>query len=486
MTSAAEGNLLVPAALFGWIPLVIALFAFLPPRRAVIIGFVAAWLLLPVAEYEFMSLPEYNKVSASCLGIFFGALIFDTNTLLKFRPKWYDLPVFVLCFCPVMSSLTNGLGLYDGFSESLKEIFLWMLPYLIGRLYFTDLKAIRELVIGIFVGGLLYAPLCLWEIRMTPQLHRQVYGFAATSFIQTFRYGGFRPVVFIGGSGLTLGLWMAFSAISGHGLMTWKSLKHLYGIPMLFFVCFLFGTSVLGKSTAAVLLMVMGMGVLTCVWYMRNSLPVIGLALAPTLFIVIRVLGLWDGAELVNVASEVFGSDRAQSLDYRFYNERLLREHAWQNPLFGWGGWGRSRLRDEHGNDLAVTDSLWIIKFGANGLLGLGAFIAMLTLPVYLLHWRIPKGMWNHPLAGPTILTAVLLGLGLVNNCLNAGVIPMSILLAGGLTGLKIAAPEPAAPPLRPRSPREPVTPAQMVYMRRQSLKPRRPDPQEPPPSQGA
>jgi hypothetical protein len=227
----------------------------------------------------------------------------------------------------------------------------------------------------------------------------------------------------------------------------------------------------------------MGMGALTCVRLMRNSLPLVGLALAPTLFIAIRVLGLWDGAELVDVASEVFGPDRAQSLDYRFYNERLLREHAWQNPLFGWGGWGRSRLRDEQGNELAVTDSLWIIKFGENGFLGLAAFIAMVTLPIYLLHWRLPRSMWNHPLAGPTIITAALLGLGLVNNCLNAGIIPMSILLAGGLAGLRVTAPETAPIPSRPQFHRQPLTPAQVVYMRRQSLRPKVQEPQAPPPT---
>ena len=41
-------NLLVPVTLFGWIPVAIALFLLLPPRRAVIVAFLLAWLFLPL------------------------------------------------------------------------------------------------------------------------------------------------------------------------------------------------------------------------------------------------------------------------------------------------------------------------------------------------------------------------------------------------------------------------------------------------------
>ena len=56
---------LVPLTLFGWIPFVLALFALLPPRRAVVTAFLAAWLFLPMAGYGVKGLPDYTKMSAT-------------------------------------------------------------------------------------------------------------------------------------------------------------------------------------------------------------------------------------------------------------------------------------------------------------------------------------------------------------------------------------------------------------------------------------
>ncbi|NIA12724.1 MAG: O-antigen ligase domain-containing protein [Nitrospiraceae bacterium] len=430
-------NNLVPAALFGWIPVILALFAFLPNRRAVVVGFVMAWLFLPDYGYEIRFLPEYDKTSATCFGIFLGTLIFDTDRIFKFRPRWSDLPVVVLSFCPIISSRVNGLGLYDGFSESINECVRWLLPYFIGRLYFTDLRSMRELVIGIFLGGLVYVPLCLWEIRMSPQLHRQVYGFARTAFIQTYRYGGYRPIVFIGGSGLSLGLWMAFASLCGFGLWQWRTLREILRVPTYVLFPLIIVTTVLGKATAAILLMFMGIGCLVSMRVLRNNLPLLALALVPLCFIGARVSGQWDGYALVDIAEPVFGAERAQSLEWRFWNENMLLERAWEQPLFGWGGWGRSRVRDESGRDISVTDSLWIIKFGKNGFLGLAALVATVIVPVILLRWRLPTRLWGNPLAGPTIIVSVLLCLGLINNALNGALIPLSVVMAGGLSGFR-------------------------------------------------
>ena len=61
----------------------------------------------------------------------------------------------------------------------------------------NDPASQRTLLISIFIGGLLYVPLCLFEIRMSPQLHKLVYGFHQHIFAQTFRFEGWRPTVFL-------------------------------------------------------------------------------------------------------------------------------------------------------------------------------------------------------------------------------------------------------------------------------------------------
>ena len=74
------------------------------------------------------------------------------------------------CVCPLFSSLTNDeLGLYDGFSETLDQTLAWGVPYFMGRLYLGDAAGLRaDLVVGVVLGGLLYIPLCLYEMRATP------------------------------------------------------------------------------------------------------------------------------------------------------------------------------------------------------------------------------------------------------------------------------------------------------------------------------
>ena len=56
-----------------------------------------------------------------------------------------DIPVVVWCLVPMASSLTNGLGAYDGASFILQRVLMWGVPYFIGRLYFNDPQSLREL-----------------------------------------------------------------------------------------------------------------------------------------------------------------------------------------------------------------------------------------------------------------------------------------------------------------------------------------------------
>src|SRR6187200_550103 len=112
---------LVPLTLFGWIPFVLALFALVPPRRAVIIAFLAAWLFLPMAGYGVKGLPDYTKMSATAIGVLMGAAIFDTDRLLSFRPRWIDIPMFVWCTSVAISSYQNDLGIYDGCAETVRQ-----------------------------------------------------------------------------------------------------------------------------------------------------------------------------------------------------------------------------------------------------------------------------------------------------------------------------------------------------------------------------
>jgi hypothetical protein len=165
---------MIPVALLGWIPLSLALFVVLRPQQAVICGIVGAWLLLPPASLAISGLPDYDKSMASTVGICLATLIFQPNRLLGFRPRWFDVAIVAWCACPMISSLENGLGAYDGFSAVLSTIVRWALPYFIGRLYFGTLEELRELSVGVVVGGLIYVLPTLFEMRMSPWLRQSL------------------------------------------------------------------------------------------------------------------------------------------------------------------------------------------------------------------------------------------------------------------------------------------------------------------------
>jgi len=440
-------NALVTISLLGWTPVVLLLFLLLPARRAVIAAFVGAWLFLPVKVPEMLiirGLPELDKMTVTCLAVLLGTVIFDQNRLLTFRPKKYDLPMIIWCIVPLLSSLTNtdpaithpGIPnpFYDGLSETMKQTVTWGLPYFIGRVYFTNLVAIRELAIGIFVGGLIYIPLCLFEFKMSPQLHYLAYGsHPHVDFRQAMRGDGWRPTVFMA-HGLMVALWMACCTLLGTWLWFTGSLKKIFGMPVVLAVVPLFIVAVFSKSMGSLLLMCLGLCTLFFVKRTRMRWPVILLiALAPT-YMTVRATQLWDGMNAVELADTMFGEKRAQSLELRITNENILTQRAIEKPVFGWAGWGRSRVYDRWGKDVSITDGMWVIALGKHGIVGLAAFTAVILTPVWLTLKRFPTRYWSHPKAAPAAALAMVLILYMVDNLLNAMINPVFMLIAGALS----------------------------------------------------
>ena len=224
-------TLMVPLVMFGWIPLVLLMFACMPPRRAAILGFLLGWMFLPNYTYDLSGVPDYTKTTAATLAVFLGAIIFDGKTLAAVRPSLADLPVIAWCLCPFASSMTNGLGAYDGVSGVLNAVVTWGLPYLIGRAYLKDLASFRELAVLLFISGLIYAPLCLWEIRMSPQLNRYLYGFggiAGNEYHDELGAWGSRPRVFMS-TGLAVGTFMTAASLAGVWIWKTRTLRSLWG-----------------------------------------------------------------------------------------------------------------------------------------------------------------------------------------------------------------------------------------------------------------
>jgi len=431
-------SMLVPIVMFGWIPVVLLLFWQLPPRRAVIVAFVAGWLFLPVVAYKLKGLPDYTKMSATCVGILLFTLLFHADRFLSLRLCWADVPMLVWCIVPVGSSLSNGLGLYDGISNSLDTTVTWGFPYLVGRMHFGDFAGMRQLARGLLVGGLVYVPLCLWEIKMSPQLNRMIYGFHIGGFADTVRFGGWRPQVFMT-SGLMVGMWMSLTALIGVWLWSTRTVTHLSSYRIGWPVLVLFVTAILCKSMGAVVLLFIGLAVLYATRWFRTPAFVLALALLPMLYATARSVGGWSGDVLLTVSRAV-SEKRASSLETRLVNEDLLVNRASARLLLGWGGYDRNRVSDEEGRDVSITDGFWVIALGTRGIVGLGALMWACALPALLLLRLVPAAKWSDPEYAPAAAIAVSILLYAADNLFNAFLNPVFMLCAGGLVALHAGA----------------------------------------------
>jgi hypothetical protein len=440
-----SGNALVPLAMFGLVPLVGWFFSKLKPRQAAALGFAFAWMFLPVASIPIKGFPDITKVTVSCASILLAAWFFDKERLLSFKLRPVDIPMLLWCTCPFLSSVFNGIGPYDGLSESMYQSFTWGLPYFVARVYFADLKGLNTLAITIFVGGLLYIPFCIEEILMSPQLHRLTYGFHQHSFLQTMRGGGFRPMVFMEHglmvamwmvSASMMGLWLAYSKILPNNWSILPYSEYLRKCPLWLLLTALLVTMLLMKSTGAIALFVIGLSALFLSNKLKTSLIIVLLLAIPPTYIIARSTGFWSGENLSSLVAEKFSEDRGQSLQFRFDNEKILVEKALDGTFFGWGGWNRSRVFDEEGKDISVTDGLWIITLGTKGIYGLVLLVIVIELPVLLLLYRSNPEQWNTSKYAAIAVMAVLLVLYMIDNLLNGMVNPIFMLFNGGLCGL--------------------------------------------------
>jgi hypothetical protein len=406
----------------GWYPLCFVLFVLLPPARAVAAGLVLGFLLLPNVVYVLPGLPNYDKGLAIVLGVGFGALLVDARRLLRFRPSWIDLPVVVLCAAPFFSSLAAGSGAYDGCSKAFDFTVRWALPWLLGRTYFTDFESQRSLALAIVVGALVYVPFALWEVKMSPQLHSQVYGVALRSFKHAHRaFGLWRPNVFVS-HGLAYALYNALAALLALWLWHTRTVRQLFSLPMGLVAGVLVAMAFAAQSSNAILLMLVGTACLIAGGRYRRAFPVILLVIAPPVYVAMRQALRWDGRELVAVAETVFGRARAQSLDVRIESEATLRDRILERPWFGYNDFKEftgNRGREVEESPILV-DSRWLLYLGLYGVFALGGLWAMQLLPAWLVWRRLPPEWWNHPALAPAAALAVASLLVTLDGLLNA------------------------------------------------------------------
>lgn len=438
-----EPNLFAICALVAWPVVGLWLFLKKSTSIAVIWTILGGQLLLPVAaSIKIPMVPGFDKTSIPILVALFGILA--TRGHLKFRNGFgmAEILFAILLLCPFVTSQLNtdmimvggrilpGVGYYDALSAVVSQL-VFVLPFFFGRELLRGERENEEILRALVVAMLLYSIPILVEVRLSPQLHVWFYGYFPHDFGQQMRWGGFRPVVFLG-HGLLVAFFVATATVAAAAF--WRTGTRVFGLPggvvtaylgTILFLCKTLGALVYGVVFVPIVRI---LGPKTQV---RIAAVLVAVAL---LYPTLRVANLFPMTTLLDMAESI-SDDRASSLRFRFVQEQQLLEHAGQRFLFGWGRFGRGRLYDEEtGADISITDGHWIVVLGTFGFIGFLAEFGLLTLPVF----KAASAIKLTPTPKAAVFLAALaliVAINIVDLLPNSPMFSWTWLLAGALLG---------------------------------------------------
>ena len=453
-----------------WPLVTLLMFRRMSVERALIWSILGGYLFLPpLAEFNLPLVPSMDKTSIPALSAAL-VLVFAMGKRFALLPQAKVARLLVLVFVlgAIPTVLTNrdplffevlqnsdpvqfvtgflpGLNIRDIGSVLIGQA-ITLLPFLLARQFLATATGLREMLVALVVGGLIYSVPSLIEIRVSPQINIWVYGFFQHSFEQMMRDGGFRPIVFLP-HGLWLALFVLMTLVAAAALF--RQAEGQQRVRLMMVTGYLAVLLVLCKSLAS---MMYGVALVPLVLFASPKAQIrvaLVFALIAVTYPMLRNFQLVP-LDWILAQAESYSPDRAQSLGFRFNNEQILLERAAEKDLFGWGGWGRNLIRhSETGQILSIPDGRWIIVFGTFGWVGYIAEFGLLALPVFLLsrYMRADLAGRISPHAVPLTL---MLAITLIDMLLNATLIPFTWMLAGAVLGHleKVRAGDPLRAPL--------------------------------------
>lgn len=349
--------------LFSWPLIAILAYLKLDTVTATFVTIVGGYFLLPLkAELDLPLLPPLDKESIPNISALISILILKKKKFYFFTQyRWLKSIIILIVAIPFInvffnkSPIFNGafwlpsLTLHDGFSNSLLA-YLRILPFIIAVNITQSNKDVFRLFQLLVWSLLIYAPLVLLELRLSPQLHNWVYGYHPHNFLQQIRDGGFRAVVFLGHGLLTSNIYLAgFMALS----ILYKAkvffINQRVNIALLFLFFILI---ILLKSVSAIVMALLCAFMAFSLGRSLRSTANIAIVTAVILYPYVSYLGLIP-YEIINDYLIGVNAERAQSLYFRFSNEALLLDYLGNNFLIGNGG-SRMMLFN------SVVDGTWI------------------------------------------------------------------------------------------------------------------------------
>ncbi|MEF3075501.1 hypothetical protein V2P20_10745 [Methylobacter sp. Wu1] len=387
------GNWFAYTTLALWPLISIRLYRTKTVQAATLWTLLGGFMFLPVGtSVDLPMIPPFDKNSIPVLSAFLGCWFVTKRRVSILSGRgWVKWLVILFIIEPFITAELNsdaifiggrflpGMTSYDALSAMVNQ-FIIIIPFFIGRQLFKTCDNQLLMFKALALAGLGYSVLMLFEVRMSPQLHTWVYGYFPHSFGQQMRYGGYRPVVFIG-HGLRVAFFAAITLTSA--VVIWQLKDKIRQFSSAGVAYYLLLVLILCKSVASTMY---GFAALLLIKLasIKNQLRIATfLVLIALLYPTMSIMNIFPHQALIEWAASV-DADRAQSLGFRFDNEHKLLEHGQQRFFFGWGSWGRNRVyNQENGKDESVTDGRWIITFGQFGWLGFIAEFGLLAIPIF-------------------------------------------------------------------------------------------------------
>jgi hypothetical protein len=355
---------------------------------------------LPVgADIKFAMIPTFDKSSVPNLAALFGCAFVGG----RFVKLWNgfglaELLLVAIAICPFITAELNSdpiqigrtvvlpaVSSYDAGSEVITQ-FIALIPFFLGRQIFRSRADTEEILRVLAIAGLIYSLPAIFEIRFSPRLHPDIYGYVPNAgpwFVEQMRAGGFRPAVFMG-HGLLVAFFFCTTAIAASAF--WRTntqVLRTVRFPASGLTVYLVGVLWLCKTVSASLYGVV------LVPFVLLTKPKIQISIAvflvsgALLYPMLRASHLVPTGAVLDLAASTSGTDRAGSLEARLIHESQILGHLDQRFLFGWGRFGRGWVYDNEGKLISDLDGTWIITLGTLGVIGFLALFGLLALPVF-------------------------------------------------------------------------------------------------------
>lgn len=459
-------NAIAFAALFVAPVIAFMLFKRYQPVLAAALTMVLGYLFLPEETgIDLPVLPEYNKQSVTVGAVFLFASLaiskWKTQSARRSRglihsgqqeplhvlPGWLPRnPVVKFLFlamipAALVTTFTNtepvvlgsgvvlpGYDLYSSLSFVMTTM-VAVLPFLIGRRLFAHPEGQKTLLTVLALSAFAYSALVLVELRLSPQLHRWVYGFHPFSFAQAMRGGNFRPSVFTN-HGLWLAIFNVIAILAAIGAYRARA-KAVSPKMWVFVGTWLFLIVAVSNSLGAFLLLLL---VLPVALFAPTRAQILTASIVGVLilsFPVMRERGLIPTDDIVAIA-ESANPDRAQSLNFRFENEDQFLARVGEKPLAGWGMFGRNFVYNEFtGERTTIIDGYWIIVFSTGGYLQYLLVYGLLTVAFFQLLFRSKADAIGPETAALTLILTV----NLLDMVPNGTLTVITWIVAGAVVG---------------------------------------------------